>query len=76
MKYKAVKICWLDSRGMTARWEFSDELEKLPPCEIVSVGFIVKETKKYITIACSVSEDQILGRLTIPKGCIVKTEEI
>lgn len=65
-----VSIQWLDSKGVTSSWEHIDELEPLEPVICTSVGFIIDETDSYVTLVQSVSEEQILARLTIPKCAI------
>ena len=69
---RIVQITWLDSKGITAQWEFKDDIEPIPPAVCVSVGFLIDETKEYITIVQSDSPEQILGRLTIPRAVIKK----
>ena len=64
-----VLIEWVDSKGME-RWEYLDEIEPMPPCVCYSVGFIIEDTTDYKTIALGLSETQVLGRTTIPSGCI------
>ncbi len=65
-----VMIGWLDSKGVINEWEFKEELEPLLPCQCLSIGFLVERTKEYTTIVQSISEKQILGRLTIPNCSI------
>ncbi|HEY4712135.1 MAG TPA: hypothetical protein VIH69_05620 [Dehalococcoidia bacterium] len=64
-----VLIEWVDSKGME-RWEYLDEIESLPPCVCYSVGFIIDDATDYKTIALGLTETQVLGRTTIPIGCI------
>lgn len=64
-----VLIEWVDSKGME-RWEYLNEIESMPPCLCYSVGFLVEDGKEYKTIALGVSDTQVLGRTTIPSGCI------
>ena len=64
-----VLIEWVDSKGME-RWEYLDEIEPLPLCICHSVGFIIDDAKDYKTIALGLTETQVLGRTTIPSGCI------
>jgi len=64
-----VLIEWVDSKGMN-RWEYLDEIEPMPPCICYTVGFIIEDTKDYKTIALGLSDTQVLGRTTIPSGCI------
>lgn len=67
-----VKIEWLDSFGITNDWEFKEDMKPMPPPLITSVGIVMEETKKYITIVQSDSDTQVLGRMTIPKVAITK----
>ena len=64
-----VLIEWLDSKGME-RWEYLDEIEPMPPCVCYAVGFIIEDTPDYKTLALGLSDAQVLGRTTIPSGCI------
>ena len=64
-----VLIEWVDSKGME-RWEYLDEIEPMPPCICYAVGFIIEDNKNYKTIALGLSETQVLGRTSIPSGCI------
>ena len=67
---KTVKITWMDSRGVTTPWEWIDDLEPLVPSSITSIGFLLEETEEYKTIVQSISQDQVIGRMAIPSGCI------
>ncbi len=69
MNKDIVLIEWVDSKGME-RWEYLDEIEPMPPCVCYSVGFIIEDTPEYKTLALGLSETQVLGRTTIPSGCI------
>jgi len=64
-----VLIEWVDSKGLE-RWEYLDEIEPIPPCICYAVGFIIEDNKNYKTIALGLSDTQVLGRTTIPSGCI------
>ena len=64
-----VLIEWVDSKGME-RWESLDEIEPMPPCICYAVGFIIEDASDYKTIALGLNETQVLGRTTIPSGCI------
>ncbi len=64
-----VLIEWVDSKGLE-RWEYLDEIEPLPPCVCYSVGFIIEDSIDYKTLALGLTETQVLGRTTIPSGCI------
>ena len=69
MNKDIVLIEWVDSKGME-RWEYLDEIEPMPPSVCFSVGFMIEDTAEYKTIALGLSDTQVLGRTTIPSGCI------
>lgn len=69
MEKDIVLIEWLDSKGME-RWEYLDEIEPMLPGECRAAGFIIEDTSDYTTIALAVTDTQVLGRMTIPAGCI------
>lgn len=71
-----VRVMWIDSKGLTPEWEHKDDMEDLKPVVIMSTGILIDENSAdekegYITLALSVSSGQVLGRLTIPKKCIL-----
>ena len=74
--FPLVRIQWEDSRGVTTGWEWKDDVDPLPPVVIFSVGYLIKDTKRYKTLVQSVSDEQILGRLTIPSGCIKSIKKL
>jgi hypothetical protein len=76
VKQKIVFIEWLDSKGITNQWEYWDELESLKPDRCYSVGFLIEETDQCKTIAQSISETQVIGRMAIPCCAIQNIEEI
>lgn len=72
---KAVMIKWADAHGNCKdEWESADIVEHLGQdgVEITSVGLVLQDTKKHITIVMNVNErdNAVNGRLTIPKGWI------
>ena len=73
---KPVLIEWLDSRGVTPAWEFHDDVQPMPPCRCRSVGLLIEDTAIYKTLAMTVSDDQLVGRLTIPAKAIVKVKQL
>jgi hypothetical protein len=72
MSPKLVEIHWLDSRGGADRWEDTDDLEPLEPAHCTSVGFLIDDTPAYKTLVQTVSQDQVLGRITIPVRAVVR----
>ena len=76
MKQRIVKIEWLDSKAAPHEWEYRDDLGLLEPVICTTSGFILNETKDYVTVAHTISENQILGRITIPRRCIKKQRNL
>ncbi len=75
MNKDIVLVEWLDSKGME-RWEYLDEIEPIPPCKCYSVGFLIDKNDEYITLALGLSDTQVLGRTTIPAGCIKNIKKL
>jgi len=73
---KVVSIEWIDSVGITERWEVDDEITSLKPTKVISVGFLIDDKKKYKTIVQNIGRNQVLGRMTIPSCSITKMEEL
>ena len=71
---KIKKITWIDSASLSVGgWHHKDDIEQLVPMVMKTAGYVVKETKRSITIASSVSEDgSACGEICIPKFAIVK----
>lgn len=69
---KIVFIEWIDSVKADTEWEYIDEAPPLFPATCYSVGMVWEETEEYITIIETKSDNQIMGRLTIPKPSIRK----
>jgi len=76
MKYRLILIEWLDSKGVIDCWEFLDEIKPMKPSHCFSVGFLIEETEEYKTIVQSVSDNQVLGRTTIPCCSILDIQEV
>lgn len=69
---KKVKIEWVDSKSGRNEWEYREELEPLKPVMCTTIGFLMEATPEYVTIAHTMSAEQVLGRITIPACCIKK----
>jgi len=75
---KKMLIRWFDSRGITEKWEYLDDIDPLIPCECNSIGFLLEDHEDYKTLVQTTSPTtgQILGRLTIPAGAIIELREL
>jgi len=71
-KFKLVIIEWIDAQSDCA-WSSIKENEQWTKedCIIVEVGWIVKETSKYVVIGSQIGNDGEFGNRTkIPRGWI------
>jgi hypothetical protein len=72
---KIVYLKWVDSTS----WEGWKNLPLTDSkmCEIETIGYVIKETKKKIVIAHSISNaNHTNGILSIPKGALLKRRNI
>lgn len=74
---KAAYIEWLDSHSthLPGTWHEPEALSNKITV-IYSVGFILKESSKSVTLVSSVTEGQVAGDITIPKVAIIKRKRI
>lgn len=76
---KIVVVEWLDAQDHSDKWADFDDVEEWSrqECVITSVGFLVSEGPKYITIAGDWDKtDKDWGRVTkIPRGMVVSIYE-
>lgn len=74
---KLVVVEWVDSCSLRNGWKGLAEAKTLKPSRIRSVGWIVSQDDKQITVASHWDEmDNICGEMCIPKGCIIKVTEL
>ena len=73
---RTVLIEWLDSKGVTSSWEFKEDIAPLEPSLCRSVGFLYDDGDDYKTLLMTDSEQQILGRLTIPASAIRRIQAL
>lgn len=73
---KIVVIDWVDSVRASDWVLMEDVNEKSLDC--VSIGFLIKETNKHVTIAQNygTNPEQVCNLMTIPKCSIVQLREI
>ncbi len=66
---KIVRVDWIDSKSGGV-WEYLDDV-KFEAVEVTTVGIVLDNNDKCLTIAHSLSGKQCCGRITIPKKAIV-----
>jgi hypothetical protein len=73
-----VLIEWHDSQTIASKWTDRDEVRKIAreswPEVIVSVGFLIASTKRYVLISLGTTEspDDVMHSISIPRACIRK----
>ena len=82
---KLVKVTWFDTNETSdSGWLSLDEVKKNKPCKVASVGWLINEDVKFITIAADIDAheneseaDDLLGRVQcFPRGCVEKIETL
>jgi hypothetical protein len=73
-------IEWNDSHSPnTSGWLSVDEVDTRP-LKLKSVGYVIAECKRSVTLAAHVSAskncDQVCGVMSIPKSCIIKRKKL
>ena len=79
MPSRIVRIRWEDAASYDeGGWISWSKVQKSSPALIQSVGFVAKETEKYIVLVASICEEDGSsgGDVTIPKAYIVDLEEL
>lgn len=74
---KLIKVQWRDALGGDG-WLQRKDLEKEVPVIHNSVGYVVKDTKEFVTISMSYDEtgDNMGAWLTIPRLYIIKITKL
>lgn len=73
---KPEHIVWLDHCSFTTN-DWHSTPEELIPLEVITIGWVVKETKKYVIVASTFTEhNQTLGEMCIIKGCIISRKKL
>ena len=82
---KLVKVTWNATNETSDRgWLSLEEVKKNKPCKVASVGWLINEDEKFVTIAADIDAhenesdaDDLLGRVQcFPRGCILKIETL
>ena len=69
-KWDTVHIRWQDIVGEGPNW--AEDKDDLKPARCSTLGFILYNNKKSITVCGSRADDHVSDRTVIPKGCIVR----
>lgn len=69
LPYPLVRVDWIDAETSQG-WEHPDEEKPTVP-EVVTVGFLIKESEDVILIASTIGHDRSHNsRISIPRGMV------
>lgn len=72
--YSIVAVLWDDATEVGG---WGDDEYEPKPCPILSVGFLVKRTKRHLILAQDLAHDgQVCGRGQIPSGMVMGIKKI
>lgn len=74
MKHQAYHIQWIDSETYTSFWIFDKDISGI--LEIETVGYVVKENERSISVASTIANECFGGVITIPKIAITKMKKV
>ena len=75
-KYSKVEVIWTDSTSGKIEWEYLSDLDKLPTSKCRTIGYVLEDNKKYITLGFSMGGKQVCGRMTIPRHAIITVRKL
>jgi hypothetical protein len=77
---KPVIVTWMDAQDHPHKWADAADVDEWADksCEITSIGFLIKKTDKYLTLAGDFDPtDADYGRVTkIPAGWVISVKEL
>lgn len=74
---KMVLIKWVDSStGRINSWIDRHEYEPILVISAITIGFVIDEDTNMVHIAHSISKDQYMGEIAIPKCSIISMTDI
>lgn len=69
---KLVRAKWLDAFSAHEGWHTLDSLRETRPVECETVGYLLVDDPKFVTIVATISQDGGgSGHVTIPRGMLV-----
>lgn len=73
---KLLLVTWLDACTDESGWKPLDKIASQKPMRVKSVGWLVKRTRKHLTLVGSIVADHCDGDITIPRGMILSEKEL
>lgn len=73
---KLLLVTWHDAVSDHVGWKKISHLKKQQPATVRTVGWEVRRTKRALTVAASLVDDECDGDVTIPIGMILSEKEL
>lgn len=73
---KLVMITWHDAMSDHAGWKKIDKVSKQQPPVARTVGWVIKRTRRAVTLVSSIVDDECDGDVVIPTGMIIREQEL
>ena len=72
-----VRVEWWDPASPTPSWISRDEAEDFEPCAVVTVGTILRRTRRVLVIAATIgAHGQVADVTAIPIGCVRRVRRL
>lgn len=69
-------VTWHDAVSDTVGWKKLSDVKRQQPATVRSVGWEIRRTKRALTLAASLVDDECDGDVTIPIGMILGEKEL
>lgn len=73
---KLLLVTWHDAVSSHVGWKKQDDVKKQQPATVRSVGWELRRTKRALTLAASLVDDECDSDVTIPLGMILSEKEL
>jgi hypothetical protein len=73
---KLLLVVWHDAVSGEVGWKKTNHVQKQQPATVRSVGWEIRRTKRALTLAASLVDDECDGDVTIPIGMILSEREL
>ena len=73
---RLLMVTWRDAVSDHAGWKSIEKVAKQQAPVVRSVGWEISRTKRAVTLAASILEDECDGDVTVPIGMIIREDEL
>lgn len=77
IKHPLVKVTWHDAVSLKSGWKSVKKVKNTKPSTIVTVGYLVKKTKRAFWVVGTLTDDKDCdGDVVIPRDWITKVKKL